>query len=189
MLTHRAKISKVAPTRLRLESRQVGWPGAVVPSSSGHGGGVRILAHGPGPPSIGSGSRREGWARLLGTMSCLSGDGSACTCPGQALPAIRMPRPPGPQALGSDSSTFDMRARPGQPASSLRVSVLKFTPDGSDSKLSPALPLCQARHHGQHHAITLTTGTITSIHGVTTFINSIITVITNIVTVISPCSR
>nr|CAI9700232.1 unnamed protein product [Rangifer tarandus platyrhynchus] len=111
-----------------------------------------------------------------------------CTCPGQALPAIRTPRPPGPQALGSNSSTFDMRSRPEQPASSLRVSVLKFTPEGSNSKLSPAPPLCQARHHSQRHAITLTTSIITSIHGVTTFINSIITVITNIITVISPCS-
>ena len=71
--------------------------------------------------------------------------------PGQALPAVRTPRPPGPQALGSDSSPFDMRSRPGQPAASVRVSVLKLTPEDSNNTLSPAPPLYQAPLHTQPH--------------------------------------
>lgn len=159
MLTHRGKISTVAPTRLRLA-------GSGSPSSSGHSGGVRIPGTQPAssPAFTGTGSPREGWARLLSrrgshhrTMSCLSGAESACTCPGQALPAIPTPRPPGPEALGSNSSPFDMRSRPGQPAASLRVSVLMLSPEGSNNKLSPAPPLCQAPRHSQCNAVSLIT--------------------------------
>ena len=169
MLTHRAKISKVAPTRLRL----AGGGGSLQlwPRRWGQNTGHTARA----PASTGTGSRREGWARLLSqrgshrrTMSCLSGAGSACTCPGQALPALRTPRPPGPQTLGSDSTPFDMRSHPRQPAASLRVSVLKLTPEDSNNKLSPAPPLCQAPQHSQRDAISL---------------------ITSITTVISPFSR
>lgn len=151
MLTHRGKISTVAPTRLRLA-------GSGSPSSSGHSGGVRIPGTQPAspPPSPALGPPgRAGRGSHHRTMSCLSGAESACTCPG--LPAIPTPRPPGPEALGSNSSPFDMRSRPGQPAASLRVSVLLLTPEGSNNKLSPAPPLCQAPRHSQCNAVSLIT--------------------------------
>lgn len=96
MLTHRAKISKVAPTRLRL----AGGGGSLQlwPWRWGQNTGHMARA----PASTGTGSCREGWARLLSqrgshhrTMSCLSGAGSACTCPARhSLPSAR----PDPQA-------------------------------------------------------------------------------------------
>lgn len=59
MLTHRAKISKVAPTRLRL----AGGGGSLQlwPRRWGQNTGHTARA----PASTGTGSRREGWARLL----------------------------------------------------------------------------------------------------------------------------
>ena len=119
MLTHRAKISKVAPTRLRL----AGGGGSLQlwPRRWGQNTGHTARA----PASTGTGSRREGWARLLSqrgshrrTMSCLSGAGRSCeyyhgasvhfisSLPSQTLdhPSSLLPVPPSP--VGSHKSVL-----------------------------------------------------------------------------------
>lgn len=125
-----------------------GWPGVVVPSSSGH------RAH--APPPLGRGVEALGPRRGLGeapsagrapvTAQCLvcPVPGQLGPAPGQELPPVLTPRPPPPRQPQFLCRDLDARPHPGQPASSVGASVLTFTLEGKNNKHSPSPALGQA---------------------------------------------